>query len=61
MTCVDTGQVTHNIVSLQVADLRSPDLRPGDHYRYTFTTPGTYTYYCSYHDGMSATITATNR
>lgn len=61
VTWVHTGKITHNILSLQVADLRSPDLRPGDRYSYTFTTPGTYTYYCSYHDGMSATITVTNR
>ena len=61
VTWVHTGQVTHNILSLQLADLRSPDLRPGDKYSYTFKTPGTYTYYCSYHDGMSATITVTDR
>ncbi|SMB84462.1 cupredoxin domain-containing protein [Deinococcus hopiensis] len=56
-----TGQVTHNIFSLQVAELQSQDLRPGDTFSYTFKTPGTYTYYCSYHDGMSAMITVTNR
>lgn len=61
VTWVHTGQVTHNVLSLQVADLRSPDLRPGDRYSHTFKTPGTYTYYCSYHDGMSATITVTSR
>lgn len=61
VTWVHTGQVTHNVLSLEVADLRSPDLRPGDQYSYTFKTPGTYTYYCSYHDGMSATITVTSR
>lgn len=61
VTWVHTGQVTHNVLSLQVTDLHSPDLRPGDQYSYTFKTPGTYTYYCSYHDGMSATITVTNR
>lgn len=61
VTWLHTGQVTHNLLSLTVADLKSPDLRPGDKYSYTFKTPGTYTYYCSYHDGMSATITVTNR
>lgn len=61
VTWVHTGQVTHNVLSVQVADLRSPDLRPGDRYSYTFKTPGSYTYYCSYHEGMSATITVTNR
>ncbi|THF68352.1 hypothetical protein E7T06_16975 [Deinococcus sp. Arct2-2] len=61
VTWIHTGQITHNVLSLTVADLKSPDLRPGDRYSYTFKTPGTYTYYCSYHDGMSATITVTNR
>lgn len=61
VTWVHTGQITHNVLSLQLADLRSPDLRPGDRYSHTFTTPGTFSYYCSYHDGMSATITVTNR
>lgn len=61
VTWIHSGQITHNVLSLQLADLKSPDLRPGDKYSYTFKTPGTYTYYCSYHDGMSATITVTNR
>lgn len=61
VTWLHTGQITHNILSLTLADLRSADLRPGDRYSHTFTTPGTYTYYCSYHDGMSATITVTHR
>ncbi|UBV44387.1 cupredoxin domain-containing protein (plasmid) [Deinococcus taeanensis] len=61
VTWVHTGKITHNVVSAQLADLSSPDLRAGQRYSYTFQSPGTYTYYCSYHDGMSATITVTNR
>ena len=56
-----TGQVTHNVLSLDVAGLRSVDLHPGDSYSHTFKTPGVFTYYCSYHEGMSATITVTGR
>ncbi|WP_309573080.1 plastocyanin/azurin family copper-binding protein [Deinococcus sp.] len=61
ITWLHTGKITHNVLSLTLTDLKSPDLRPGDTYSHTFKTPGTYTYYCSYHDGMSATITVTNR
>jgi plastocyanin len=32
-------------------------LDPGQSYSYTFTTPGTYTYFCIFHDGMDGTIT----
>lgn len=61
VTWVHNGQITHNVLSLDLADLHSPDLRSGDKYSYTFKVPGTYTYYCAYHEGMSATITVTSR
>jgi plastocyanin len=32
----------------------------GSTFSYTFTKPGTYTYYCNIHYGMRATITVTN-
>jgi plastocyanin len=61
ITWTHTGRVTHNVLSIDLAGLRSADLQPGDSYSYTFKTPDTFTYYCSYHEGMSATITVTNR
>jgi plastocyanin len=61
ITWMHTGRVTHNVLSIDLTGLRSADLQPGDSYSYTFKTPGTFTYYCSYHEGMSATITVTNR
>ena len=61
VTWTHTGKVTHNVVSIDLPGLRSADLHPGESFSYTFKTPGTFTYYCSYHDGMSATITVTNR
>jgi len=32
-------------------------LAPGQSYTYTFTTPGTFTYHCTYHPWMVATVT----
>jgi len=37
----------------------SETLRPGDQFEFTFTEPGTYTYFCSIHPNMKATITVT--
>jgi len=35
----------------------SKNLNPGDTFSFTFDTPGTYTYHCSIHPKMTATIT----
>jgi plastocyanin len=35
----------------------SGNLAPGQSYTFTFTTPGTYTYHCTYHPWMYATVT----
>ncbi len=37
----------------------SSNLKQGDSYTVTLTTPGTYTYVCDYHAWMKATITVT--
>lgn len=37
----------------------SATLRPGDQFEFTFTEAGTYTYFCSIHPNMRATITVT--
>lgn len=34
----------------------SGNLAPGQIYSYTFTTPGTYTYHCTYHPWMTGTV-----
>jgi len=34
----------------------SGNLNPGDSYSFTFTTPGTYAYHCSYHSWMKGTV-----
>lgn len=61
VTSIHTGKVTHNVLSVDLPGIRSADLHPGKSYSYTFKAPGTFTYYCSHHESMSATITVTNR
>lgn len=61
VTWVHTGKVAHNVSSVELVGIHSATLHPGETYSYTFRTPGTFTYYCSFHDGMSATITVTDR
>jgi plastocyanin len=38
----------------------SGNLNSGGSYQFTFNTPGTYTYFCAYHAGMTGTITVTS-
>ena len=37
----------------------SEALQPGDDFEFTFAEPGTFTYFCSIHPNMTATITVT--
>lgn len=55
------GQVGHNVLSVDLPDLHSATLNHGDTFSYTFARAGTFTFYCSFHEGMSATIVVTNR
>lgn len=50
------GAISHNITSDQAGLFGFPSLAPGYPYSFTFNTPGTYTYYCSFHAGMTGTI-----
>jgi plastocyanin len=50
----------HNVIFTSGATVTSPDMHQYDVYSYTFTAPGTYKYFCSYHpSSMQATITVT--
>jgi len=51
----ETG-VPHTVVS-DDGVWQSDTLRPGDSFSFTFDQPGTYTYFCSIHPAMTATIT----
>ncbi len=46
---VDSGPVKFN----------SPTLQKGDSFTYTFTAPGTYSYYCAVHPDMTAKVVVT--
>ena len=55
VTWTQDDSVPHTIVS-DTGLFTSPNLSKGDTYSFTFTTPGTYTYHCSIHPGMTGTI-----
>ena len=61
VTWTHDGQITHNVKSTTAAGPQSADLHHGDTYSFTFKQAGIYSFYCSYHEGMSGTITVTNR
>ncbi len=61
VTWTHDGQITHNVKSIEAGGPQSADLHRGDSYRFTFRQTGVFAFYCSYHEGMSGTITVTNR
>jgi plastocyanin len=56
VTWVNDGQQPHTSTS-DDGTWDSGTLEPGDDYSFTFDDPGTYTYHCSIHPDMTATIT----
>lgn len=50
----------HTVVADNSA-FKSDNLRPGGSFSFTFTKAGTYTYSCSYHPRMKATIVVTDK
>lgn len=61
VTWVNEDSYVHNVLSGTRGNptgmIESPDIQGGETFSYTFDEPGTFEYYCSYHPGMSATIT----
>jgi plastocyanin len=57
-TNFDTAPHTVTISSGPVT-FSSPTLQKGDTFTYTFTTPGTYAYYCAVHPDMTAKVIVT--
>jgi plastocyanin len=56
---VNQGTVPHSVVSTDSGPLASQVLQTGGTYQFTFQNPGTYTYHCSIHPSMTASITVT--
>jgi plastocyanin len=55
VTWTNTDDIPHTVVSTTKA-FRSRALDTDDRFAFTFTTPGTYDYFCSLHPHMHATI-----
>ena len=51
---VNEDDIPHTVVSLN--NFRSKPLDSNDTFSFTFTTPGTYKYFCSLHPHMTGTI-----
>ena len=59
VTWVNDGQQPHTSTA-DDGTWDSGTLQPGDDYSFTFDQPGTYTYHCSIHPDMTATITVSD-
>ena len=57
VTWSNMDSVPHTVTSSGSGPLSSPNIAPGTTWSYTFTTPGTYHYYCAVHPNMTATVT----
>jgi plastocyanin len=58
VTWVNNDSAHHTVTSVSGnGSISSGDMGPGAMYTFTFTTPGTYQYYCVYHSWMTGTIT----
>lgn len=55
VTWTNQDDETHTVTSI-TKDFKSKPLSAGDGFTYTFTTPGTYKYFCSLHPFMTGTI-----
>src|SRR5262252_5041029 len=56
VTWINQDDVPHNIVSSEGKILRSPVLDTDQKFSYTFTTAGTYPYYCGIHPKMTGKV-----
>jgi plastocyanin len=56
VTWTNMDDIPHGIAATDNAITRSKALDTDDSYSFTFTTPGTYTYFCYIHPHMTGTI-----
>lgn len=59
VTWVNQDETVHSVVSSDKRFTGSGGLDKGDDYSYTFTTPGSYEYFCSLHPFMKGQIVVT--
>jgi plastocyanin len=59
VTWINQDTEAHTVTSQGRGPLRSSALSTGARYSYRFTTPGTYSYLCTVHPFMTATVTVT--
>ncbi|HEX2035673.1 MAG TPA: cupredoxin domain-containing protein [Chloroflexota bacterium] len=52
---VNTDVEQHNVVARDLS-YESPLIQPGEHWTFTYTSPGTYPYVCDLHAGMDGVI-----
>lgn len=57
ITWTNADSVAHNVKADSGADFSSPTLNQGDTFSYTPQKAGTITYECTFHQGMTGTIT----
>jgi plastocyanin len=55
VTWINQDDIPHTVVS--TGHFRSKPLDTGDKFTFTFTTPGSFAYFCSLHPHMQASIT----
>ncbi len=60
VTWVNNDNTSHTVSSDSDTTLESPVLSTGGTFSFTFTTPGTFSYHCSFHSDMKGTIVVTN-
>lgn len=53
---VNRDDIPHTVVSEDKSTFKSKALDTDDNYSYTFTKPGTYTYFCSIHPKMTGKV-----
>ena len=56
MKWVNRDDIPHTVVSEDKSTFKSKALDTDDSFTYTFTKPGTYTYFCSIHPKMVAKV-----
>jgi plastocyanin len=55
VTWVNRDSAPHTVTATD-GSFNSHNLDPGQSYTYTFTRPGTFSYYCSYHNWMKGKV-----